>query len=299
DGESAAPTAPRGAGPRFNPGLTDLPKPRAPSGPVLLLKLSTSESSEETRVGPCVITADQRVHVQVRVSRLPPPSWSLTASLTSSCVVSPLSDPKKSPYWTVIRDGCSSDPSLTLSEEEEEEEEEEPRQTSPSARGGAGAEQIPPLRFSFILRPVYQEPMQFLHCSLRLCQEPLQAHGGHSVHQLAGAQNTHPSRPEDKEAECESSGQSAARAQRSVLALSLDEELGFEPSSHSFSVLLAVFAVSVVQTGPLMGIVFAAFVLGVSLMGGLWCIYNCTGVCVCVCVFSYFYPCRGQMSPQG
>ncbi|XP_029945411.1 transforming growth factor beta receptor type 3 isoform X2 [Salarias fasciatus] len=151
-------------GPRFNPGLTDLPKPRAPSGPVLLLKLSTSESSEETRVGPCVITADQRVHVQI--SARAPVAHSVRVK---SCVVSPLSDPKKSPYWTVIRDGCSSDPSLTLSEEEEEEEEEEPRQTSPSARGGAGAEQIPPLRFSFILRPVYQEPMQFLHCSLRLC----------------------------------------------------------------------------------------------------------------------------------
>lgn len=34
---------------------------------------------------------------------------------------------------------------------------------------------------------------------------------------------------------------------------------------------------SVVQTGPVMGIVFAAFVMGVSLMGGLWCIYNYTG----------------------
>lgn len=34
---------------------------------------------------------------------------------------------------------------------------------------------------------------------------------------------------------------------------------------------------SVVQTGPVMGIVFVAFVMGVGLMGGLWCIYNYTG----------------------
>lgn len=34
---------------------------------------------------------------------------------------------------------------------------------------------------------------------------------------------------------------------------------------------------SVVEAGPVMGIVFAAFVMGVALMGGLWCIYNYTG----------------------
>lgn len=31
------------------------------------------------------------------------------------------------------------------------------------------------------------------------------------------------------------------------------------------------------QTGPLMGIIFVAFVMGVGLMGGLWCIYYNTG----------------------
>lgn len=34
---------------------------------------------------------------------------------------------------------------------------------------------------------------------------------------------------------------------------------------------------SVVQTGLVMGLVFAAFVMGVSLMGALWCIYYYTG----------------------
>lgn len=47
----------------------------------------------------------------------------------------------------------------------------------------------------------------------------------------------------------------------------------------------------VVETGPVMGIVFAAFVMGVGLMGGLWCIYNYTGnegsLCVLCMLSSY------------
>lgn len=31
------------------------------------------------------------------------------------------------------------------------------------------------------------------------------------------------------------------------------------------------------HTGPVMGIIFTAFVMGVGLMGALWCIYNHTG----------------------
>lgn len=126
-----------------------------------------------------------------------------------SCVISPLSDPKKSRFWTVISDGCSSDPSLTLGAKTQDEEEEEdegdddeleeekeeidgpeegrdgdvPLRHKVERRGSerapeimeknttdVGAEvEIQPLRFSFILRPVYNDSMQFLHCSLRLC----------------------------------------------------------------------------------------------------------------------------------
>lgn len=113
-----------------------------------------------------------------------------------SCFVSPLSDPKKSPLWTVISNGCSSNPSLILdaktkSEEEEKDEdegedEEETAETDGWEKGRnhpkdlksirmdndtqrVVEEEIRFLRFSFILRPVFKEPMQFLHLSLLLC----------------------------------------------------------------------------------------------------------------------------------
>lgn len=126
-------------------------------------------------------------------------------------MVSPLSDPKKSPFWTVISDGCSSDPSLTLGVQTKEVEEEDvddelekekeerkgkdrgykeiddkgesvslrrkmgrrgreiPARTEKSSTSMGAEEERQSLRFSFILRPVYNDSMQFLHCSLRLC----------------------------------------------------------------------------------------------------------------------------------
>lgn len=129
-------------------------------------------------------------------------------------MVSPQSDPKKSRFWTVISDSCSSDPSLALGaktkDEEEKEEvgddgelEEEKEETDGpeegrdgdgdvrlrgkfdrrgreaserkerSSRNVGAEEEMQPLRFSFILRPVYNDSMQFLHCSLRLCVSDL------------------------------------------------------------------------------------------------------------------------------
>lgn len=87
-------------------------------------------------------------------------------------MVSPLSDPKKSPFWSVISEGCSSDPSLILSAKPKDEEEEEGhgnREVADGNHGGLAEDETQPLRFSFILRPVFNDSMQFLHCSLRLC----------------------------------------------------------------------------------------------------------------------------------
>lgn len=121
-------------------------------------------------------------------------------------MVSPLSDPNNSPFWKVISDGCSTDPSLTLVQAKDGEEDEadgEPEEEREEGEGlgegegpkelndkgersslhhkvgrgrpasmeeSEGAEEaMQSLRFSFILRPVYNVSMQFLHCSLRLC----------------------------------------------------------------------------------------------------------------------------------
>lgn len=47
--------------------LSHLPAPRHKSEPLLILKLFVTESYEQRRIGPCVITADHRVYVEVCV----------------------------------------------------------------------------------------------------------------------------------------------------------------------------------------------------------------------------------------
>lgn len=130
-------------------------------------------------------------------------------------MVSPLSDPKKSRFWTVVSNGCSSDPSLTLGAKTKDEEQEEaegdgepeeekeeieglekgrtydrdgdvslrdsverrgreaPTRMEKISTSMRAEEEIQPLRFSFILQPVYNDSVQFLHCSLRLCVSDL------------------------------------------------------------------------------------------------------------------------------
>ena len=81
-------------------------------------------------------------------------------------------------------------------------------------------------------------------------------------------------------------GQRTKRLSVSPVASSDPEQSGESHLSGHFPMLLLncltsrhtlLSPGSVVQTGTLMGVVFAAFVMGVSLMAGLWCIYHHTG----------------------
>ncbi|XP_067334257.1 transforming growth factor beta receptor type 3 isoform X3 [Channa argus] len=304
--------------PEANPELSHLPTPRHRSGPVLLLKLFVTKSYEQRPIGPCVIAADQRIYVEISAQ------GPLTEVVElKSCVVSPLSDPKKSPFWFVIKEGCSSDPALSLSgartEEEEEEEEEgvegkgtvgetgdtdegrsyhrdgraerrqeEPRGMTESDTNMGEEREMPLLRFSFVLRSVFKDSMQFVHCSLRLCDSTRDESTRETVKNdclgrlripaLVSKSPGHKcdirnlSRPVVVTQSMSSLAPKAPRppvGQRTK-RLSLAPVASPDPEDIS----------SVVQTGPVIGIVFLAFMMGVGLMGAVWCIYNSTGVCL-------------------
>ncbi|XP_017272161.1 transforming growth factor beta receptor type 3 [Kryptolebias marmoratus] len=282
--------------------------PRHRSEPVVRLKLFVAEGYEQTWIGPCIITAGHRVFVEI----------SAKASLADavqvrSCFVSPLSDPKKPPFWTAISDGCSSDPSLTIGAEakgEEEEQDEDGGENKGETGGQDGREkrrndqkgigasrmhnstqrdaetEIRSLRFSFILRPVFTNPMQFVHCSLLLCLSG----STRGPPTKEAARNDCPtgrcvpalvSGPLRQECEIRNlsrpmlvtrpisslAPKAPPPAGRRTNSLRVAPVASPDPENSSLGV----------QTGPLMGIVFAAFGIGVGLMGALWCIYNFTG----------------------
>ncbi|XP_047215799.1 transforming growth factor beta receptor type 3 [Girardinichthys multiradiatus] len=275
------------------PTLYHLPNPLLRSA--LHLRLFVTDSYEQTWIGPCVITADHRVFVEISAKT------SLADVVNvESCFVSPQSDPKKSPFWNVISNGCSSDSSLHLvtkpkgeeyegTEQDGEKEEDVGKADGHESgrrfsvmdngipyMGDSGKIQL--LRFSFIPRPVYNESMQFVHCSLLLCfsesakGKPINDTGGNScpsgilITPLVSGSSRH---------QCEIRNLSRPMVvTRSISSLvtKMKSSAGqrtkrLSPQSTSF----------VLQEGLLMGIVVVAFLVGVSLMGGLWCIYKYTG----------------------
>ncbi|XP_068192421.1 transforming growth factor beta receptor type 3 [Antennarius striatus] len=287
--------------PALDPELSLLPTPRHRSGPLLVLKLFVTESYEQGRIGPCVISADQRLYVEISAK-----GPFIDVVEVKSCVVSPLSDPKRSHFWTVISDGCSSDPSLTLmktdGETKEAQGELEEKEGMEGLEGDAdrsngeaemrmrrsstslGAEEnAEPLRFSFILRPVFNNSMQFLHCSLHLCaSDPMKEEAVKmSVRNNCQGRTPIPpliSRPPKHQCEIRN------LSRPMVVTQPLKAKL-LRPTASQRPKRLSVTPVtspdtehssSLVQTGVVTAIVFTAFVVGVTLMGGLWCICSNT-----------------------
>ncbi|XP_028310456.1 transforming growth factor beta receptor type 3 isoform X4 [Gouania willdenowi] len=250
------------------PGPVFLNPPPSESTPVLLLKLFITENFELTRSGPCVVTADHRVYVEISAKT---PLAGVVR--LRSCIVSPLSDPKKTSFWTVISDGCSSDASLTLStaKKPEKKEHRASKQEVGSDRR-RGEEETPSIRFSFILRPVFNDSLQFLHCSLQLCGSG-SFRGKHtgsctdrlSLPLLVSAEFGH-------HTECEVRNLSRPMVVTRPISSLVPKSI---PSAGQRMKRLSVALrgppepdpsrTSMVQMGPVVGIVFVAFVLGVCL----------------------------------
>ncbi|XP_059418430.1 transforming growth factor beta receptor type 3 [Carassius carassius] len=306
---------------RFSPWV-----PRAHAAPVLSMELFVTEAYERRAVGPCVITAYDRVYVQISVG-----SGVSEAVEVQSCLVSPLSDPHAHSGWSIIRDSCPSDPSFKLShreaqestdstghEEDEEDEGDEKtegkddwRLSQPLSRWRQMAsrlgderarrnnkvkrpdrlgarrpeerrrrrredehESAHTLQFSFILRPVFNNSIQFLHCRLRLCasaEGPSRAtpHICTDGPQIPALTHTTASQ------QCEYRNLS-----RPVL---VTYSAGFlAPPAGKLSQKPAEMskqtpAHSETYESPVLMVVFSAFVMGLCLMGALWCIYSHTG----------------------
>ncbi|XP_061605809.1 transforming growth factor beta receptor type 3 isoform X3 [Phyllopteryx taeniolatus] len=291
--------------------------PKLKSGPLLLLKLFVTESYKQRRIGPCVIAADQRVYVEISAK-----GPFIDVAEVKSCVVSPLSDPKSSTFWTVISNNCPADPSLTFvhakvkeetEDADEQEEEMEDRledkkgykeisdedksvshQAKPGKKGREGPSRketvIRPLRFSFILRPVYNVSMQFLHCSLHLCvsdkttREPTKKR---VKKECPDAKDIPPLVSRTLGQKCEIRNLSrpivVTQPLNSLAHKALKSTTGQRSKRLSVSPLAIpappqarVSGGGSLQTGPMIGIAFATFVMGVSLMGMLWCIFTYT-----------------------
>ncbi|KAI2666884.1 Transforming growth factor beta receptor type 3 [Labeo rohita] len=296
--------------------------PRGRTAPVLSMELFVTETYEKRAVGPCVITAYDRVYVQISVG-----SGVAEAVELQSCLVSPLSDPQAHSGWSIIRDSCPSDPSFKLSHTEtrestdstghDDDEEDEktdrkdnrrplqPRSRWRQTASHTGDEKVRrnkdkrpsrlrarkpeerrrkrrederestnTLRFSFVLRPIFNNSIQFLHCRLRLCASDEGPSGATARICADGPQIPALSHTTASQ-QCEYRNLS-----RPVL---VTYPAGFlAPPAGKLAQKPAEMskqtpAHSETDEGPVLVVVFSAFVMGLCLMGSLWCIYSHTG----------------------
>ncbi|XP_075398184.1 transforming growth factor-beta receptor type 3-like protein [Tenrec ecaudatus] len=128
------------------------PFPAAPGPwlrrPLFSLQLSHTQDAFPRLEGPIEVPADSRVFVQAALIR-PSRRWGLTLH---RCSVTPSSRPGPGPALALLHGGCPADPSVLFA--------------PPPPRFGAAH----PARFSFLLRPVFNSSMQFLHCQLSRCR---------------------------------------------------------------------------------------------------------------------------------
>ncbi|XP_051988739.1 transforming growth factor beta receptor type 3-like [Xyrauchen texanus] len=289
--------------------------PRPHGAPILSMELFVTEAYEKRHVGPCVITAYDRVYTQVSVSGITGESVELHV-----CWVSPLSDPQTRSSWSIITDSCASDPSVLLTEREtrskithsteHDDSRQSDRQLLPrwrqtvypirgvkDTRPIAGTDRLDgtrqeretrdteeesalTLRFSFILRPVFNNSIQFLHCTLRLCASGAQTDPGSSG---ATAQTVCPQGPRipalthvPASKQCEYRNLSRPVLVTSPVGVLAPPagKLAQKPAEMSRQ---SPSPDGRADTGAVLVIVFVAFVMAVSLMGALWCIYTNTG----------------------
>ncbi|KAG2470906.1 MP2K7 kinase, partial [Polypterus senegalus] len=168
-----------------------------------------------------------------------------------SCYVSPISNPEGTPRWPVISGTCPLDESVTFYDEEHQEERWE-RQDR--------------VRFSFILRPRFNNSVQFLHCRMSMCGVGVDGtvfrHGAHlplcvSLDDVCTGHTAPPS------------GDALSGPFGRILSkpIVVTVEGG---TTQSYDLLAGL------ETPVVVGIASAAFVIGVCLTGALWCISSRT-----------------------
>nr|XP_056703997.1 transforming growth factor beta receptor type 3-like [Euleptes europaea] len=248
-------------------------------GNVLLsLEVYNSEAFAK-QPGPCVVSANSRVFVEAALA-----AYDLCLGFTiRQCFLSPFSDASSSSPYVLIQHGCAADAWVTLSGSEQ----------------AAQGHNLPPgyqerQRLSFVLQPLFNDSIQFLHCHLTLCsREPWD-----------------PAKPKGPIPKCQSDDEACKRGeelasgrfQRTISKpiivtvevppraaapdlrpdrfLLTQRGKALKDVNHSLKTQpVPTTATPQLQLPAVVGIAFSAFIIGISLTGGLWFIHSKTGGC--------------------
>ncbi|XP_074791720.1 transforming growth factor beta receptor type 3-like [Natator depressus] len=259
---------------RFAKPILDLP---FHLGRVLLsLEVYSSEAFTKAQ-GPCTVSANSRVFVEAALAAFDP--W-LSFSIRL-CFLSPSSSSSLDSPYILVRGGCPAHPDVSLHP---------PHKGAAGQASPSGSQELQ--RLSFLLRPLYNDSIQFLHCRLALCAQEPQGQAGVYGGALPKCG------PQAGACTSSSVGEpGSGRFQHTftkpiiVMVGSLGRAtkptpgtdpflVPFPPAGRRGKVLKGDTPPAPLPQGlelpTVVGIVFSAFVIGVSLTGGLWLIHSKT-----------------------
>ncbi|XP_066469001.1 transforming growth factor beta receptor type 3-like [Tiliqua scincoides] len=239
----------------------------------VLLNLEVSNSEAFTKQpGPCTVSANSRVFVEASLA-----TYDLCLGFTiQQCFISPSSDPSQTSSYILIQHGCAADTDIVLSRSEQ------------AAQGQA----LPPgyqerQRLNFMLQPRSNDSIQFLHCRLTLCsREPWDSSKPRALIPKCQSE-TEVCRGEEELA----SGRFQRTITKPIIVTvetppraatsdhSLVNQQGKVPKdiTHSRKVQpVPTAAAPGLELPAVVGIAFSAFIIGISLTGGLWLIHSHT-----------------------
>ncbi|XP_062976578.1 transforming growth factor beta receptor type 3-like [Elgaria multicarinata webbii] len=244
----------------------------------VLLSLEVYNSEAFTKQpGLCTVPANSRVFVEASLA-----THDLCLGFTiQQCFISPSSDSSVTSSYLLVQHGCAADVRVNLSKSERE----------------AWGQALPPgyqerQRLSFVLQPRSNDSIHFLHCRLTLCsREP---------HDPGKPKGPIPKCQSEDEA-CRAEEELASgRFQRTVtkpIIVTVDIPLRaptprlrpdnpvfnqhgkvLKGANHSRKAQpVPTAAAPGLELPAVVGIAFSAFVIGISLAGGLWFIHSQTG----------------------
>ncbi|CAM2109694.1 unnamed protein product [Caretta caretta] len=245
----------------------------------VLLSLEVYSSEAFTKAqGPCTVSANSRVFVEAALAAFDP--W-LSFSIRL-CFLSPSSSSSLDSPYILVRGGCPVHPDVSLHP---------PYKGAAGQASPSGSQELQ--RLSFLLRPLYNDSIQFLHCRLALCaQEPqgqAGAYGGALPKcgpQAGACTSSRVGEP--------GSGRFQHTFTKPIIVTVGSLGRATKPTPGTADPFLVPFPragrrgkVLKGETPPaplpqglelptVVGIVFSAFVIGVSLTGGLWLIHSRT-----------------------
>uniref|UniRef100_H3A6W0 ZP domain-containing protein n=1 Tax=Latimeria chalumnae TaxID=7897 RepID=H3A6W0_LATCH len=221
------------------------------------LDLYCSDVFLQRSPSPAIIPINSHIFVQASMAA----TNSRFSFLIQKCFVSPSSNPEEVPVYPIIEQACPREDSVTFYSSVDN--------GLPLAEASRHRH-----RFSFVLRPLYNSSIQFLHCQLVACRKENTGVKGHTKIPMCISLDEACAGNGDTEWDVDPGNLRRTISKPMIVTIEGEKQV-LEHRRPMKQVPVAIYQGTDIPV--VVGIAFAAFLIGVLFAGALWYIYSRTG----------------------